>query len=203
MKRLFLFCLYISFYLPTLAQQFSFKELLLMTSSRSKFESLMIKIGNYPKSLSSYSIYESRYQIDSVITVNLEEHFKYDSTMKDIIKITYDYSKFVQNYDTEDETGTTFYTYTSKKTKNVKGGIPRWTGKDNISLKVEYIQSSDYTNILKEITSISRYIETKDISNKIGYPEYVSTYKLDTFLINIIKSEERNRGGIIEIIKFL
>ncbi len=200
MKKLIILSSFILVYFPVLGQQFTFKQLLSMTSSRSMFESSMIKIGNSPKSVSSFSNYEYKLRNDSVVFIEVEDRFQIDSNMTDISKTTYEYSEFVENYDKDDEKGSTFYVFSSRKFSNLKGKIPGSNEKNRISLEIEYIRSSDYLNVLKQITSISRYVETKDISFKSENPKYVSVYKIDSSIVEVCKSDDRSRGGTIKII---
>lgn len=199
--KAFLTSLVLLFTITTYSQQFSLKSLTTMLTNKALFEQNMVKVGNYPTSISSLSQYECRKSSSSSNTIHvlLEEEFVMDSTMTDVTKKTYLYSSFAENYNTEDETGSTFYSLSILKSQKIKGKLIPSFQKDGAILTVQYVRSSDYFKILNEITSTSKYIETKKDTDKTIADEYISVYQIGSIKIEVKKSNDRLLGGTIKL----
>ena len=64
---------------------------------------------------------------------------------------------------------------------------------------MQYASSSDYLNLLKQVTDIAKYIETKPTDE--AEDEYISIYKYDKYIIEVVKLSDirYGKGGIITI----
>jgi hypothetical protein len=99
---------------------------------------------------------------------------------------------YADNYDFEKKTASTWYTWKGSKYKKIiltsKLFSPNYK-----KLTVEFVSDKDFASIIKQITAVSKYIDTNE-----DYGSFVSSYKYGFYKIT---SEKRNKGngGIITI----
>jgi len=101
-------------------------------------------------------------------------------------------SEFAENYNSERETATTWYSWESHKyTKIITSS--KLFAPNSKKITIQYSNDSEFSKILNEIIAVSKYKETKD-----EYGRYVSYYQYNTFEITSERDNERT-GGIITI----
>ena len=171
-----------------------------MVSNKTLFEQNMIKLGNHPTSIYKNITYEYKKRGDSanVVYVELDKYFKLNPLMTDVTKSSVFASSFAENYNLDDSTASTFYKFYQIKIQLIRGKLLS-SGNGVNSLRMQYASSSDYLNLLKQVTDIAKYIETKPTDE--AEDEYISIYKYDKYIIEVVKLSDirYGKGGIITI----
>ena len=119
--------------------------------------------------------------------------FKYvNSKLTSLIKSEYVKVGFGENYDNIEKTASTWYTWESQSYSKVLVQSKLFSTNYK-KLTVQFVRDSDFSDILKQIMIVSKYIDTKE-----DYGSFVSEYKFGLFTITSERSENYN-GGIITI----
>jgi hypothetical protein len=120
----------------------------------------------------------------------IEGHNYMRSKITSLIKSEFIEKGFAENYDLDEKTASTWYTWESKKFKKIilqsKLFSPNYK-----KLTVEFVRDKDFSNIIKQITAVSKYIDTIE-----DYGSFVSSFKYGIYKIT---SKKRGNGGIITI----
>jgi hypothetical protein len=99
---------------------------------------------------------------------------------------------FAENYNSEEETASTWYKLEYEFCKKIliesKFFSPNYK-----RLTVEFIRDTDFSNILKQIISVSKYIDIKE-----EFGSFISNYKYGIYSITS-ERRENGHGGIITI----
>jgi hypothetical protein len=99
---------------------------------------------------------------------------------------------FAENYNPEKKTATKWYSWEREHIEPVLIGSKLFSPNYK-KLTVQYVSSEEFNTMLKQITGVTKYIETKE-----EFESFVSYYGYSTYLITTERSED-NQGGIITI----
>ena len=114
------------------------------------------------------------------------------SKITSLIKSEFIEIGFAENYDSEEKIASTWYTWESKKFKKIilqsKLFSPSYQ-----KLTIKFVSDKDFSNIIKQIITVSKYIDTKE-----DYGSFVSSYKYGIYKITSEK-RDNGKGGIITI----
>ena len=99
---------------------------------------------------------------------------------------------FAENYNPEEQTASTWYTWERKYFKNLlvqsKLFSPNYK-----KLTIQYVRDKEFANILNQIIAATKYIETRE-----EFGSFVSNYRYNNYLITTERFENEH-GGIITI----
>lgn len=99
---------------------------------------------------------------------------------------------FAENYNPESKTASKWYTWESDHSEPLIIGSKLFSPNYK-ELTVQYVSSEEFNTILKQITTVTKYIETKE-----DFGSFVSYYRYSTYLITTERSEN-NYGGTVTI----
>ena len=163
--------------------------------NQSLYERNQISIGNDITNTRVYDNYS--YHTKSGTSGVSKDYPEGKGEFNYLIKSVNKQSDFAEGYNTTSKAAFTFYKL------RIKGDIEnivlgnRPPEKESRKLTINYIRESDYNNILKEINQYCTYVGIE----KQQYDEdFIITYKYNNLIIELDKSEDDNRGGILEII---
>lgn len=192
--------LFIIFSTSCFSQQFDFNQLISMLTNKSLFEQNMIKAGNDALGVSESSYYLCKRKFEPSRQLNFidDDEFILDSSMLEVTRTTKSFSSFAENFRKNDEKASTFYDLYIKKSKQIRGKT-KLGGRDEASLTIQYARSSDYSRMLKVITSKSKYIKTQKNSLIQDSDSFFSIYQYGSIKIAFEKKQGPDSGGSITL----
>jgi hypothetical protein len=99
---------------------------------------------------------------------------------------------FGENYNAEEKTASKWYTWESDQLEPLLIGSKLFSPNYK-KLTVQYVSNEEFNTMLKQITTVTKYIETKE-----DFGSFVSYYRYNTYLITTERSEN-NYGGLVTI----
>ena len=99
---------------------------------------------------------------------------------------------FGENYNPENKTATKWYTWERDQLEPLLIGSKLFSPNYK-KLTVQYVSNEEFNTMLKQITTVTKYIETKE-----EFESFVSYYSYSTYSITTERSED-NQGGIITV----
>ena len=99
-------------------------------------------------------------------------------------------SGFAQNYNSEEQIATTWYSWESDYYKKILEQS-KYFAPNYKKLSVQFVIDSDFSNTLNQIIAVSKYIDTKE-----EYGSFISNYKYGIYSITSERNENGNGGNI-------
>jgi hypothetical protein len=202
MKKYKIF-IFLFFPLVSFSQQFTLQELMVMTKSKSVFESKMHVVGNdvvnmYDNGMLYNYDHEGisagvsgNYPTNDSNKKDTKGYLYIEEKITDIWTVHSSGSEFGQEYNKEgdDASAITFYEYQETKRVRIFGDGETKQG-GNLILKIG--TQSEYINLLEQIQKSCKYEETTK-----KFSEYWAYYKYGDFYIKVNKHHDF--GGTIEL----
>jgi hypothetical protein len=125
-----------------------------------------------------------------LLNKNEIEGFNYIQTkLTSLIKSELTQTSFAENFNNEERVASTWYTWEGKIFKKILSQSKLFSPNYK-KITIEFVRDSDFSNILKQVISVSKYYDTKE-----EYNSFISTYKYGTYTITS-ERRENGHGGI-------
>jgi hypothetical protein len=187
---------------PTFGQQFSFKELVAMTKSQNAFEQSMAKKANFPKSKwEEEFVQHTEEENSTTVYFGLLKNFVEDSSKVDITRISVLGIIYIENYNLDDETGSTVYQWNQHKIWSVKGTfLPFRDRRNENTLSIKYGVRNEYLKVLDEINLNAKFIKTQESAGFFDDNQLLLMYKYLDIDIEVKSPLFSETGGEIRFI---
>lgn len=178
------------------SQQFSFYDLTAMINDQKLYETKNIAKGNSIINMRRYENY-FYHTNDGSSGVSGEYPTDLEGNLEELTKSTNVQLDFADGYDKDMETAFTwYYLRIIHDIHNLIGRADGFLEKPSRKLEVQYANESHYASILKQVNALATYVGIRE-----EYGSYYSEYEYNGLIIRLIKSDNRQGGGTIEIIK--
>ncbi len=211
-----IFCLSFLADIKSYGQQLDLNEVIQLTTAHTVFEKKMIELGNYPvkieewctsiwRTADSYDFIEKGFYINhsSESKRDCSDSLKIDSSHVAFTRQKHRWSYFSEKYDKEAKTGFTHYYWISLELDVLKG--EEGVGVDHrfrrtipgVELIIDYAREQDYLNLVKEISDVAVYLETKEkyFDNENLTCRHIYFYNGIT-----IEVQRNDKGGVIHFL---
>ena len=178
MKFKLIFLLLFFACIQSFGQQFGLKELVAMTRSQSAFEQNMAKKANFPKSKWEDEFVQYRKINDKTFYWTMFKNFNDDSSVVDITKILGVGLEYIENYNVNEEYGTTIYQWNGAKVVAERGALlTAHHYRNERSLSVKYQRREEYLKVLDQININAKFIETRESAGFFDEKQLLLIYK--------------------------
>ena len=164
--------------IQSFGQQFGLKELVAMTRSQSAFEQNMAKKANFPKSKWEDEFVQYRKMNDKTYYWEMLKYFKDDSLVVNITRISGLGLVYIENYNVNEEYGTTIYQWNSAKVFSERGVLlTAHHYRNERTLSVNYQRRDEYLKVLDQINVNAKFIETRESTGFFDEKQLLLIYK--------------------------